>query len=96
MWHIYRTSVPYGTDRLSLVVKIYKAKKLIDRLEYLFRVRKGIGEYLKARELEWRGVPSLGALAGGARWRHLIPIEHFFLSQEIAGGRASVRWKGYR
>jgi len=85
--HIYRTSIPYANGHLSLVVKIYKDRGLIHRLKYLLRLPKGIAEYLKARELEERGVPTLFALAGGARSRHLISTEHYFISQEIAGGR---------
>ncbi|KPJ62784.1 MAG: hypothetical protein AMS15_02805 [Planctomycetes bacterium DG_23] len=84
---VYRASVPYAQETLPVVVKIYKHKiKKLHDLKYL-RVPKGIAEYLKARELEKRGVPTLFALAGGARRRYLIPIEHFFISREIVGGR---------
>lgn len=84
---VFRTSVPYAQETLPLVVKIYKDRGLIHRLKFLLRLPKGIAEYLKARELEERGVPTLFALAGGVRRRHLIPTEHFFLSREIAGAR---------
>jgi lipopolysaccharide heptosyltransferase I len=84
---IYLTAVPYGKENLSLVVKIYKDRGLLHRLKYIFRKPKGIAEYLKARQLEERGVPACLAVAGGVRRRLLIPTEHFFLSREIAGAR---------